>query len=61
MVAPLAVTYWWLVPLAALPAFLGTILVFLDHQITSVIVNRKEHKLKVSESIKGHVQLLSSD
>ncbi|KAL3283056.1 hypothetical protein HHI36_006214 [Cryptolaemus montrouzieri] len=28
------------------PALLGTILIFMDQQITSVIVNRKEHKLK---------------
>ena len=38
---------WWLVILAILPALLATILVFLDQQITAVIVNRKEHKLKV--------------
>ena len=42
------VTHWWLIPLAAIPAMLGMILIFLDQQITSVIVNRKEHKLKVS-------------
>ena len=28
-----------------MPAILGTILVFMDQQITAVIVNRKEHKL----------------
>lgn len=33
---------------AALPAVLGTILIFMDQQITAVIVNRKENKLKVS-------------
>ena len=32
---------------AAAPALLGTILIFMDQQITSVIVNRKENKLKV--------------
>jgi len=41
------VTHWWLIPLAIVPAMLGMILIFLDQQITSVIVNRKEHKLKV--------------
>ena len=41
------VTEWWLIPLAVVPAMLGMILIFLDQQITSVIVNRKEHKLKV--------------
>ncbi|CAH0556897.1 unnamed protein product [Brassicogethes aeneus] len=32
--------------LALPPALLGTILIFMDQQITSVIVNRKEYKLK---------------
>ncbi|KAI5737514.1 hypothetical protein M8J76_014319 [Diaphorina citri] len=36
--------YTWL--LAILPAILGTILIFMDQQITAVIVNRKENKLK---------------
>lgn len=31
--------------LAILPALLGTILIFMDQQITSVIINRKENKL----------------
>lgn len=31
------------------PALLGTILIFMDQQITSVIVNRKEYKLKKGE------------
>ena len=33
--------------LASIPALLLTVLLFMDQQITSVIVNRKEHKLKV--------------
>lgn len=32
--------------LAIIPALLGTILIFMDQQITAVIVNRKENKLK---------------
>ncbi|XP_069941371.1 sodium-driven chloride bicarbonate exchanger isoform X4 [Cherax quadricarinatus] len=37
---------WWS-PLAAfIPALLACILLFMDQQITAVIVNRKEHKLK---------------
>jgi len=44
---PVAVTHWWLVLVAIVPALLATILVFLDQQITAVIVNRSEHKLKV--------------
>lgn len=37
---------WWTAPAAAVPALLVTILLFMDQQITSVIVNRKENKLK---------------
>ncbi|XP_061185498.1 electrogenic sodium bicarbonate cotransporter 1-like [Saccostrea echinata] len=37
---------WWLYLAAAIPALLSTILIFLDQQITAVIVNRKENKLK---------------
>lgn len=37
---------WWIIPATMLPAALATILLFLDQQITAVIVNRKENKLK---------------
>uniref|UniRef100_A0A8B9W142 Anion exchange protein n=1 Tax=Anas zonorhyncha TaxID=75864 RepID=A0A8B9W142_9AVES len=37
---------WWVYLAAAIPALLVTILIFMDQQITAVIVNRKEHKLK---------------
>lgn len=37
---------WWLYIASILPALLATILIFLDQQITSVIVNRRENKLK---------------
>ncbi|XP_018043640.1 PREDICTED: electroneutral sodium bicarbonate exchanger 1 isoform X3 [Atta colombica] len=37
---------WWSAIGAFLPALLGTILIFMDQQITAVIVNRKENKLK---------------
>lgn len=36
----------WTTIAAVLPALLGTILIFMDQQITAVIVNRKENKLK---------------
>lgn len=36
----------WTALLAVFPALLGTILIFMDQQITAVIVNRKENKLK---------------
>lgn len=38
--------YWWLAIASVVPAALATILIFLDQQITGVIVNRQEHKLK---------------
>jgi len=55
--APTLDTRGWVVPLlggnpiytpilAAVPAVLGSILIFMDQQITAVIVNRKEHKLE---------------
>ncbi|XP_017853753.1 sodium-driven chloride bicarbonate exchanger isoform X16 [Drosophila busckii] len=37
---------WWTPIIAVFPAMLGTILIFMDQQITAVIVNRKENKLK---------------
>lgn len=44
---PLGTNPWWTLLVAALPALLCTILIFMDQQITAVIINRKEHKLKV--------------
>uniref|UniRef100_A0A4W6DUL6 Anion exchange protein n=1 Tax=Lates calcarifer TaxID=8187 RepID=A0A4W6DUL6_LATCA len=43
---PLGGNPWWTLLVAALPALLCTILIFMDQQITAVIINRKEHKLK---------------
>uniref|UniRef100_A0A8C6MIK1 Anion exchange protein n=1 Tax=Nothobranchius furzeri TaxID=105023 RepID=A0A8C6MIK1_NOTFU len=43
---PLGENPWWTLLVAALPALLCTILIFMDQQITAVIINRKEHKLK---------------
>ena len=37
----------WIIAAAIPPALLSTILIFMDQQITAVIVNRKEHMLKV--------------
>ena len=42
---------WYVYILASIPALLLTILLFMDQQITSVIVNRKEHKLKVRKQV----------
>ncbi|XP_055516409.1 sodium bicarbonate cotransporter 3-like isoform X3 [Leucoraja erinacea] len=43
---PLGKNQWWTMLAAFVPALLCTILIFMDQQITAVIVNRKEHKLK---------------
>ncbi|CAG2204037.1 Electrogenic sodium bicarbonate cotransporter 4,Electrogenic sodium bicarbonate cotransporter 1,Sodium-driven chloride bicarbonate exchanger,Sodium bicarbonate cotransporter 3,Electroneutral sodium bicarbonate exchanger 1 [Mytilus edulis] len=37
---------WWTMLLASLPAIVAVILIFMDQQITAVIINRKENKLK---------------
>ncbi|XP_053723066.1 electroneutral sodium bicarbonate exchanger 1 isoform X1 [Synchiropus splendidus] len=55
-ISPIGTNPWWTVLAAAIPALLCTILIFMDQQITAVIVNRKEHKL-----VKGcgyHLDLL---
>ncbi|XP_053717289.1 sodium bicarbonate cotransporter 3-like isoform X12 [Synchiropus splendidus] len=46
LIDPLGDNPWWTMLVAALPALLCTILIFMDQQITAVIINRKEHKLK---------------
>ncbi|XP_074141574.1 electrogenic sodium bicarbonate cotransporter 4 [Sminthopsis crassicaudata] len=47
---------WWIYPASALPALLVTILIFMDQQITAVIVNRKENKLRKAAGY--HLDLL---
>ncbi|XP_048879516.1 electroneutral sodium bicarbonate exchanger 1 isoform X2 [Brienomyrus brachyistius] len=42
---PIGRNPWWTVLAASIPALLCTILIFMDQQITAVIINRKEHKL----------------
>lgn len=46
LISPLGPNPWWTLLAAAVPALLCTILIFMDQQITAVIVNRKENKLK---------------
>ncbi|XP_075443101.1 sodium bicarbonate cotransporter 3 isoform X2 [Ascaphus truei] len=46
IIDPLGGNPWWTLLAAAIPALLCTILIFMDQQITAVIINRKEHKLK---------------
>ncbi|KAM9634454.1 electroneutral sodium bicarbonate exchanger 1-like [Morphnus guianensis] len=43
---PIGPNPWWTALAALVPALLCTILIFMDQQISAVIVNRKEHKLK---------------
>ncbi|XP_068130994.1 electrogenic sodium bicarbonate cotransporter 4 isoform X3 [Hyperolius riggenbachi] len=45
-VYPFGKNPWWIYLASALPALLVTILIFMDEQITAVIVNRKENKLR---------------
>lgn len=46
LISPLGPNPWWTLLVAAVPALLCTILIFMDQQISAVIVNRKENKLK---------------
>ncbi|XP_057195416.1 sodium bicarbonate cotransporter 3 isoform X4 [Triplophysa rosa] len=46
LISPLGDNPLWTLLAAAIPALLCTILIFMDQQITAVIINRKEHKLK---------------
>ncbi|XP_028669589.1 electrogenic sodium bicarbonate cotransporter 1-like [Erpetoichthys calabaricus] len=50
-VSPFKMNPWWLSLVSAIPAILLTILVFMDQQITAVILNRKELKLKKGAGI----------
>lgn len=42
---------FWIPIVMVIPALLATILIFMDQQITAVIINRKENKLKVSKIV----------
>uniref|UniRef100_A0A674ETS5 Anion exchange protein n=1 Tax=Salmo trutta TaxID=8032 RepID=A0A674ETS5_SALTR len=46
LVMPFGKNPWWVYVASAVPALLVTILIFMDQQISAVIVNRKENKLK---------------
>uniref|UniRef100_A0A1I8GLP3 Anion exchange protein n=1 Tax=Macrostomum lignano TaxID=282301 RepID=A0A1I8GLP3_9PLAT len=47
---------WYTIIIAVFPALLATILIFMDQQITAVIVNRKENRLKKGKGY--HLDLL---
>ena len=58
VINPMDIDPWWLILVGVIPALLATILIFLDQQITAVIVNRPDHKMQVPEYIKDmHVFL----
>lgn len=59
-VAPFGKNPWWVYLASILPALLVTILIFMDQQITAVIVNRKENKLRVRRVLGAGTPLLSS-
>ncbi|XP_042200106.1 electroneutral sodium bicarbonate exchanger 1 isoform X2 [Callorhinchus milii] len=46
LINPIGPNPWWTVIAAIIPSLLCTILIFMDQQISAVIINRKEHKLK---------------
>uniref|UniRef100_A0AAQ4P3P3 Anion exchange protein n=1 Tax=Gasterosteus aculeatus aculeatus TaxID=481459 RepID=A0AAQ4P3P3_GASAC len=46
LVMPFGKNPWWVYVASSVPALLVTILIFMDQQISAVIVNRKENKLK---------------
>ncbi|XP_037327311.1 sodium-driven chloride bicarbonate exchanger-like isoform X2 [Pungitius pungitius] len=46
LINPVGPNPWWTTIITLVPALLCTILIFMDQQITAVIINRKEHKLK---------------
>ncbi|KAL8587703.1 hypothetical protein ACOMHN_020921 [Nucella lapillus] len=46
LINPIGNNPWWTTLAAVIPAMLAVILIFMDQQITAVIVNRKENKLR---------------
>ncbi|KAL2778995.1 anion exchange protein 4 isoform 3, partial [Daubentonia madagascariensis] len=46
LVSPFGANPWWLSVAAALPALLLSILIFMDQQITAVVLNRVEYRLQ---------------
>uniref|UniRef100_A0A8C3MJY2 Anion exchange protein n=1 Tax=Geospiza parvula TaxID=87175 RepID=A0A8C3MJY2_GEOPR len=56
VVFPFGANPWWVCLLSAVPAVLVTILIFMDQQITAVILNRREYKLQKGAGF--HLDLL---
>ncbi|NXI98440.1 S4A4 protein, partial [Psophia crepitans] len=56
IVSPFGANPWWVCLASAVPAVLVTILIFMDQQITAVILNRREYKLQKGAGF--HLDLL---
>ncbi|NXN99366.1 S4A4 protein, partial [Rhinopomastus cyanomelas] len=56
IVFPVGANPWWVCLVSAVPAILVTILIFMDQQITAVILNRREYKLQKGAGF--HLDLL---
>ncbi|KAM6251752.1 anion exchange protein 4 isoform 4-T5 [Porphyrio hochstetteri] len=56
IVLPFGANPWWICLVSAVPAVLVTILIFMDQQITAVILNRREYKLQKGAGF--HLDLL---
>ncbi|NXY18763.1 S4A4 protein, partial [Atrichornis clamosus] len=56
IVYPFGANPWWVCLVSAVPAVLVTILIFMDQQITAVILNRREYKLQKGAGF--HLDLL---
>ncbi|XP_009974289.3 anion exchange protein 4 [Tyto alba] len=56
IIFPFVANPWWVCLVSAVPAILVTILIFMDQQITAVILNRREYKLQKGAGF--HLDLL---
>ncbi|XP_010017474.1 PREDICTED: electrogenic sodium bicarbonate cotransporter 1-like, partial [Nestor notabilis] len=56
IISPFGANPWWVCLVSAVPAVLVTILIFMDQQITAVILNRREYKLQKGAGF--HLDLL---
>ncbi|NXE30233.1 S4A4 protein, partial [Ardeotis kori] len=56
IIFPFGANPWWICLVSAVPAILVTILIFMDQQITAVILNRREYKLQKGAGF--HLDLL---
>ncbi|NWT02687.1 S4A4 protein, partial [Mionectes macconnelli] len=56
IIVPFGNNPWWVCLVSAVPAVLVTILIFMDQQITAVILNRREYKLQKGAGF--HLDLL---